>query len=299
MLFAQVCLALAVGPVPAAADIRVERVSTAMVSQEAQGVSGAARSRSPRIVFVGYPRGTDHFWLYAIRINGKGLRRITRDGHDPSVSPGRKRIAFSSNDGVSVVDVDGGHRRHLVGGLGDLAEGPAWSPGGKKIGFMRAGGAVANGVWTMNPDGSGKRFLPNAPLGSYVPIRVAWFAPDHMIIHTLGRFAIISAQDGFLERWITPPTVAAAVPPAVSPDRRELAYDSCNNSGCSSESVVIMTLNGRLIRKIPGASSAAWTPRGELLYTLGDRIMIQPGVRGHARAITPRALPADEGVWLG
>jgi Tol biopolymer transport system component len=269
---------------------------------------GAALARakhlpSPRIVFVGYPADTNDVWLYSIRIDGTGLRRIDdATGWDPAVSPDRTQIAFTGGGGVDVIGVDGSGYRHLDGGPGVEAEGPAWSPDGKTIAFTRAGGLVpgGGGVWTMNPDGSSKRFLRLAPLDGYVPIKVAWFDAHHLVIPSGGRFAVIDSADGHLTRWITPPTAATGVPPAVSANHRELAYSECDGGRyCPATSVVVMSPQGRLIRTIRGADFGAWGPHGELLYTLRDRIMLAPADGGPSRAVTPASLSADDATWLG
>ena len=270
-----------------------ERSRTLLVS--------AGRRPSPRIVFVGFPRGTTDYWLDSIRLDGKGLRRVALDGSDPAVSPDRTRIAFSDGIGISIVRVNGTSRRHLVGGLGDEPGAPAWAPDGKKLAFIRSGGSVTNGVWTMKPDASSKRFLSKAPYGQ----GLSWLDARHIVIAvqkgSTEQFAIIGSRNGRVQRWIVPPASAppAAVAPVVSPNRRELAYTECDGSGCSSTSVDLITLGGRLIRRIRVASAPAWTPAGKLLYVYRARVMLAPAGGGAARAITPPSLQADQPVWLG
>jgi Tol biopolymer transport system component len=86
--------------------------------------------------------------LYAIRPDGSGLRRLTRNSVDafyPSVSPDGTRIAFvSSRDGdddIYVMQRDGTGLRRLTsngsmpGGGPVNDEAPAWSPDGTGIAF--------------------------------------------------------------------------------------------------------------------------------------------------------------------
>jgi Tol biopolymer transport system component len=239
--------------------------------------------------------------MYSIRTDGTGLRRIDDvSGWDPRASPDRTRIAFDAADGVDVIGVDGSGYRHLDGGTGVEAEGPAWSPDGKTIAFTRAGGSVPGlaGVWTVSPDGHSMRWLRRAPIRGGTPINIVWLDAHHLVIPAGGQFAVIDSNDGHVTRWITPPTTAYADAPAVSANRRELAYLQCDNN-CSTSSVAVMTLQGQLIRTIRGADFPAWGPRGELLYTLRNRIMLAPADGGPARAITPASLPADDAAWLG
>ena len=200
---------------------------------------------------------------------------------------------------------------------------PAWSPDRRKLVFVRSNGCPSCGtsvfqasLFTINSDGSGRRRLADEPQLVDNP-GPSWIDSRHILVTArLGgawEFAIINSHDGRVRREILPilkflGTQPPNAPAALSPNRRELAYAECDNGDCSSTSVVLITLRGRLIQKIRGASDPAWSPQGDLLYSCcqqagikGDtsRIMFAPAHGGATRAITPRTLSADQPQWLG
>jgi Tol biopolymer transport system component len=82
-----------------------------------------------RVVFGRQGRG-----IFAMGIDGSGLRRLTTYGYDgqPVYSPDGKRIAFVRADRLYVMESNG--RRERVLRLSPLNPGrPSWSPDGRKI----------------------------------------------------------------------------------------------------------------------------------------------------------------------
>jgi hypothetical protein len=75
-------------------------------------------------------------------------------------SPGRERAALATGRGIDLIDPDGGARRLLVRGRFDA---PTWSADGRTIVFAatseRADRAYVSKVWTIRPDGSGRRLV--------------------------------------------------------------------------------------------------------------------------------------------
>jgi Tol biopolymer transport system component len=83
--------------------------------------------------------------LFVIRSDGRGLRRIARDGLHPSWSPGGRRIAFNTPTldtdvgDILVSDPNGGHQVVAASSGGRRAYGmPTWSPRGERLAFVVA-----------------------------------------------------------------------------------------------------------------------------------------------------------------
>jgi hypothetical protein len=125
--------------------------------------------------------------------------------------------------------------------------------------------------------------------------------------------AIINAKTGRIERTIHAPvtgTQPSPEPASLAPNRREIAFVECHDPNCYSTSVDLISLRGRLLRRIRGgAHTPTWTPEGDLLYACcqqagihgwTSRIMFAPtGGSSPVRAVTPISLSADKPVWLG
>src|SRR5688500_11684204 len=128
--------------------------------------------------------------IYAVNVDGSGIRRLTTDPSDDwgsRWSPDGRRIAFTSGrdslrfgnvwarvSAIYVMNADGtGIRR-----FSDLADGavhPAWSPDGSRIAFARMDGAPTNGIWVASIDGTAKTQLTSPGVwDDFAPL----FTPD-------------------------------------------------------------------------------------------------------------------------
>lgn len=114
--------------------------------------------------------------IWAIGANGKGLRRLLRDGsesdHNPSWSPDGKQIAFASDaagaDAIWVMNANGSGAKKLVdeftdpddpdATIGGGAVNPAFSPSGKGVVFSAGGD-----VWRVDRTGANPMLV--APSG--------------------------------------------------------------------------------------------------------------------------------------
>jgi dipeptidyl aminopeptidase/acylaminoacyl peptidase len=114
-----------------------------------------------KIVFARGAPGDDAS-LYEIGVDGSNSVALTggpvSDGA-PDWSPDGRRIVFQRGTAfISVYSIgsDGSGLRRLTKGSRPFDTGPSWSPDGTRIVFAHGGD-----LWTMRPDGSGRRDLTN------------------------------------------------------------------------------------------------------------------------------------------
>ena len=95
--------------------------------------------------------------LAVIRADGRGFRMLTTKAGDngPAWSPHGRRLAFSRRGDLYAIGVDGKGLRRLTRGGGHDSD-PAWSPGARRIAFVRnedslyvvnANGSSARRIW--------------------------------------------------------------------------------------------------------------------------------------------------------
>jgi len=105
--------------------------------------------------------------VYAIGIDGRGLRLVVPGGMMPAYSPDGSKIAYVQISGVEggsdiwVSDADGANPRRITESGGEDAR-PAWSPRGRLIAFQRTIDGHAS-ILAVRPDGSGQRVLVSSP----------------------------------------------------------------------------------------------------------------------------------------
>jgi TolB protein len=129
--------------------------------------------RGGRVAFIRYRRGTLPD-LYTVRLDGTGLRRLTRSTStelDPAWSPTGSRIAYTRSrdetpcgSDVFVVGARGGRPTKVIDrGCDD--DQPAWAPDGTRLVLYSnqrpgtPGWRHHSGLWTVRPDGSGLRMV--------------------------------------------------------------------------------------------------------------------------------------------
>jgi Tol biopolymer transport system component len=119
-------------------------------------------------------------FVYTVRSNGKGLRRLPcsrRDGqgqcHDkqPAWSKGGRYLAIANATGLAIVKANGEFVRQVLtdepGDLGLKWVSPAWAPEGRRLAVTGAIETTEDSeysVYIVNKDGTGLRRLARGPL---------------------------------------------------------------------------------------------------------------------------------------
>jgi Tol biopolymer transport system component len=243
------------------------------------------------------------FGLRAFR-RGAGLATTTPT--EAPASPGRiVFVAYRHRARrIAVMDSDGSHVRFLTTGREDdvyirrfgfsADDGPAWSPDGTMIAFVRTYGEGVDSLCEIGPNGTGFRVVIRNLRGA----EIAW-SPDG------STFAFYSEQDGAIhligadgtgERVLTHRAEGVNDDsPAWSPDGRWIAF--------SSRQIWEIHPDGTGLRKVthtPGLkASPAWSPDGAKIYYTWFR---DAGGRRHAsvweQALsggTPRLVSPEDG----
>jgi Tol biopolymer transport system component len=188
----------------------------------------------------------------------------------------------------------GGARRLLARG----AEQPAWSPGRRRIAFVRTV-VGREGIWVMNADGSGERRLTRLP-GDGEP---TW-SPDGRRL-AFRRSALLS-----FDLWVVPATGGTARPllrtpvanelaPDWSPDGRRIAFQSSRGG---SIQIWVLNLSSKQARRLTTGRfsfSPDWAPDGRrVAYATSGQIAVVDADRRWRRLLpsgTPRS--ADDPAW--
>jgi Tol biopolymer transport system component len=282
------------------ADVVSTKKSMALVA--AVGIAlialsgGSAATTSPWIVFAASPdHGTRSPQLFRVRTSGSGLKQITSGLHpavDPAFSPSGGRVAFARMGlGLFVGNADGTGVRRLT--RSGSARYPVWSPNGRRIAFIRGGGASYR-LWLMNENGQRQHRLSLAPS---TLARPAWM-PDgkSLVIASGGAFYRVSPLSGKIETRLVP-TYDGTLGQlfwTLSPNGRLIAYEGrrppppgCQGAACEVFALYLQGVGTSYKSLIDNdAAVAGWSPDGRhIVYARGGALNVQDLGGGAARSI--------------
>lgn len=239
--------------------------------------------------------------LYAVRPDGTGLRRLTRNRVDdfyPAISPDGKRIAFvssrSGDDDLYVMNLDGSGLRALTrnsatpAGLSIQDEAPSWSPDGRRIAFASNRAAGQFEIFTMRANGTNVHRLtrtgrqvtdtipawsPDGSLIAFASDRVSPFNSEIYVVEPDGtglrRLTFTAGGDGVL---------GDDSMPAWSPDGSRIAFVSNRDQ---QNEIYVMDADGSDQRRVLARPSRddlfpRWSPDGTRLVFASSGLEVGP-----------------------
>jgi Tol biopolymer transport system component len=202
-------------------------------------------------------------------MNADGSEKLlTSDGRsgEGSFSPDGTKVVFArSDDGLYVVEAEGGTPRLIVKSYGGWSfESPAWSPDGSRIAYTTYLDAPQRFIWTVNPDGTDPRQLvdlckcgglawspdgsmlafhswPDNPGGTPASQQIYTVRADGSALHPIN-------DDGFQPSW--------------SPDGARIAF--LRDYGFAELGLYTMAVDGSDVRQVEDVfvmpSSLVWNP---------------------------------------
>jgi len=246
------------------------------------GVAQMAVSRNGIIVRA--PSSTAPRTLELVDRSGRAERYHPRIGtyEDPRFSPDGRQVALVLDASIWLLDRAQGVLARLSPDSG--ASRPAWSPDGKRVGYVRVRGRTTD-VRVARAEGGGPAVsLPGAR--QLEPWEVV-FTPD-------GQSALLRtvAPSGSRDIWLVSldstrspvpllQNPANEVAPALSPDGRWLAYVSTESGRAEVYVQSFPAMGARVPISLDGGTEPVWSPRGnELFYRSGAALLaatVRPG----------------------
>jgi Tol biopolymer transport system component len=209
---------------------------------------GVAPSPSPDGRRLAFERlAGDGLGLYVSALNGNDRRLVARlNASDTTAvwAPDSSRLAYTSTDGIHVVDADGTHDQHLSGSAKGDAD-PAWSPDGRVLTACRG-----NGLLVVFRGGSAKTLAR----GNDCFRNFLWSPSGKWIAYQNAKYVVsLVSPDGNQHR-----SIARALWPDWSPDGRRLEFDDYPNVG-------IYDVASRKVSTIKDVTFEGWSPGGKTI----------------------------------
>ena len=162
------------------------------------GIDGySIASAAGRVVFAGGFEAKNGAWesdLWLVNRDGRGLRRLTQNGHSsqPQWSPNGKEIAFVSGGSINVIEVKSRKVRRLPdlqacdNGDEDSCTyaDPRWSPNGKAL----AARGVGDPELHIAVEARSGREILSQPHNSHAPVHNSWNNAGELILCDHGKF---------------------------------------------------------------------------------------------------------------
>ena len=178
-------------------------VAASFVVSGAQGSTAAASAHNGLIAFDHGPiRQTQISTATPSGARVHALTSAARSSVEPSFSPDGRQILFvrdarNGRADLWTMNANGSNQRRLTWTRRIGEENPTWSPDGAQIAFA-VGGGPQRGIWIMNRDGSGRRFVTGYGTDERGGGDPRW-SPDGSLIafvSPLGHISVVPAEGG-------------------------------------------------------------------------------------------------------
>ena len=167
------------------------------------GLAGCRPATNGSIVFFGQmPDPDDRTGFIITNRTGATFRFLTNGSFTDgaSWSPDAKRIAFTNNNSLYIINADGSGLKKVTSQLNIFPGKPSWSPDGKSLAFgafAESGTGQAVQIFTVSGDGSNLKQLTS---GTDPALEPSWSPDGAHIVYTFGsndtEIYTMNASDG-------------------------------------------------------------------------------------------------------